>query len=729
MGAKQFHRLPVLLVLAGLFSGIVPLAAATRTEVSLLLYHDSARPGETITAGIRLRAPAGWHTYWKYSGDSGDPTTIAWALPASVSAGELLWPVPEKLIEAGFTTYIYEGEVVLLAPVTIAANATAGPAALRAKVGWQECEKVCVFGQTEVTASLIIGAESKPSASASLLATWRGKMPELQAEMKIAADWEKPAAENPRALSLAWTVSGTAKSVDFFPLVGGDFTVKGETETLSPGPGTAKIRKLVEKTDGAWPTELTGVFVERGDTMRAQQVRFAIGGAALSPAPGKTPTETTSAPAAATSANAGDGSAKRSLAVILLFAFLGGLILNVMPCVLPVIALKVFSFVNQSKESPGRVRTLGLIYGLGVLVSFVALASVAIGVQQAGGLASWGMLLQNHLFRVVMTVLILLVALNLFGVFEVTLGGNVMGAAGNLAAREGLGGAFFNGVLATVLATPCTAPFLSAALAFAFTQPPIVTLLVFLTVGLGLAAPFVLLCWEPGWLKFMPRPGKWMEHFRTAMGFPMLATAMWLFWFTAPSFGDSGVLWLGLFLVTLAASAWVWGTFVQRSSKRRGLAAAASLLLLAFGYGWILEGNLHWRKRPEIAGVTGSLKEGPDGIDWLRWSPDALARARAQGRPVLVDFTAKNCLNCQVNKRTSLEIAETRSKLKAINAISLLGDFSNADPLIAAELRRYNRPGVPLVLVYPREADKQPIVLPEILTPSLVLDALSQAVK
>jgi len=325
-------------------------------------------------------------------------------------------------------------------------------------------------------------------------------------------------------------------------------------------------------------------------------------------------------------------------------------------------------------------------------------------------------------------VLILLVALNLFGVFEVTFGGGVMGAAGNLAAREGLGGAFFNGVLATVLATPCTAPFLSAALAFAFTQPPVVTLLVFLTVGLGLAAPFVLLCWEPAWLKFMPKPGVWMEHFRTAMGFPMLATAMWLFWFTAPNFGDGGVLWLGLFLVTLAAAAWVWGTFVQRGSKRRGLAVAVSLLLLAFGYGWILEGNLQWRTKPAAA-ASGSLKESPDGIDWLRWSPEALAKARAEGRPVLVDFTAKNCLNCQVNKRTSLEIPETRAKLKAINAVALLGDFSNADPLIAGELRRYNRPGVPLVLVYPRDTTKPPIVLPEILTPGLVLDALAEAAK
>ena len=726
MGANKNRCPQALIVLFALLSAAAPLTAATRTEVSLLLSHESARPGETITAGIRLRTPAGWHTYSKYAGDSGEPTSVAWTLPGGLSAGELLWPLPEKLIEAGFTTYIYEGEVILLAPITIAANAPSGNAAFRAMIAWQECEKVCVMGKTEVSASLLIGTESKPSGNAALLLAWRAKIPVSQPAPKVSADWEKPAAENPRPLAIAWPVDGGAKTIDFFPLVGGDFTVKGETETLATGPDTAKLRKLVEKTDGGWPTELSGILIERGETLRARQVRFAIGAAALSPAPNAVTRAETNV--ATPGPDARTAPTKRSFAVILLFAFLGGLILNVMPCVLPVIALKVFSFVNQSKESPRRVRALGVIYGVGVLVSFGVLALVAISVQQAGGLANWGMLLQNHVFRVLMTTLIVLVALNLFGVFEVTLGGGVMGAAGNLAAREGFGGAFFNGVLATVLATPCTAPFLSAALAFAFTQPPLVTLLVFLTVGLGLAAPFVLLCWEPAWLKFMPKPGAWMEHFRTAMGFPMLATALWLFWFTAPNFGDGGVLWLGLFLVTLAAAMWVWGTFVQRGSKRRGLAIAVSLLLLAFGYGWILEGNLHWRTKPAAA-ATGSLKEGPDGIDWLRWSPEALARSRAEGRAVLVDFTAKNCLNCQINKRTSLEIADTRAKLKAINAVALLGDFSNADPLIASELRRYNRPGVPLVLVYPRDAAKPPIVLPEILTPSLVIEALNEAAK
>ena len=214
MGAIKHHRPLPLLLLVVLFFSAAPLAAATRTEVTILLSHEAARPGETITAGIRLRAPAGWHTYWKYAGDSGEPTSVAWTLPSSLTASELLWPLPEKLIEVGFSTYIYEGEVILLAPITIAAGAPAGSAALRAKVAWQECEKVCVMGQTEVTANLVIGTESRPSANAALLASWRDRVPMPQPTLKVAADWEKPATENPRPLTIAWPAAAGAKILD-----------------------------------------------------------------------------------------------------------------------------------------------------------------------------------------------------------------------------------------------------------------------------------------------------------------------------------------------------------------------------------------------------------------------------------------------------------------------------------------------------------------------------------
>ena len=413
---------------------------------------------------------------------------------------------------------------------------------------------------------------------------------------------------------------------------------------------------------------------------------------------------------------------------MLIYAFIGGLILNIMPCVLPVIALKILGFVSEAKSSPGRVRALGGIYAIGVLMSFLVLAAIVIGVKSAGHQAGWGMQFGSPIFIVCLTTLVTLVALNLFGVFEVTVGGRTLDAAGNLASRHGASGAFFNGVLATILATPCTAPFLGAALGFAFSQSAATIIFIFLTVGLGLSAPYVLLSWNPTWLKFLPKPGAWMEKFKIAMGFPMLATVVWLFNIATASYGKN-VLWLGIFLVVIALAAWIFGEFFQRGQKHKSIAAIIALLLLGGGYVFALEQELDWRTATPDASATGSLKESADGIDWQRWSPEAVAQARAAGKIVLVDFTADWCLTCQVNKKTSIEIASVRQKLKDLNAVAFVGDYTRTPDNITTELNRYNRAGVPLVLVYPKSADAPPMILPEVLTPNIVLNALDQAAK
>lgn len=702
------------MLLATLLLGRPALAASgTQTEVRLLLSQESARPGQTVTAAIALRMPPETHTYWRNPGESGLATAAQWTLPRGVTAGDLQWPVPERFDFGGIITYGYHGEVLLLVPLQLAADLPPGPLEIAARISWLECKELCIPGKTVVRATLTVGDTSKPSAEAALIAAAQGKLPADGSPLAATAQWETPPAGEARPLLLEWKPAGPMAAADFFPYPGDGFDVAATNTSLPAVAGLARLRLHLTQSGPNWPARIAGVLVEQlagGGGPRAYEITPVISG-------------TVSAPAQSSAVQSGS----RSLPGVLVFAFLAGLILNVMPCVLPVIALKVLSFVSQSKESPRRVRSLGLVYGLGVLASFAVLAALAVAVQKAGGLATWGMPLSNQVARVVMTVLITLVALNLFGLFEVTLSGRVMGAAGGLAGREGYPGAFFNGILATVLATPCTAPFLGTALAFAFTQPPVLTLLVFLTIGLGLAAPFVVLCWQPAWLRLLPKPGAWMERFKTAMGFPMLATAVWMFWFTAPEYGDGGVLWLGLFLVVVAAAAWIWGEFVQRGGQRRGLAGAITLALLAFGYATLLEGQLDWRAKPKGLAASGSLQESADGIDWKPWSPEAVTQARADGRPVLVDFTAKNCLTCQLNKRTSLEVPGTREKLKAIHAVALLGDFSDEDPRIAGELRRYDRPGVPLVLVYPRAAGKPPIVLPPLLTKGIVLDALEKA--
>jgi thiol:disulfide interchange protein DsbD len=415
-----------------------------------------------------------------------------------------------------------------------------------------------------------------------------------------------------------------------------------------------------------------------------------------------------------------------SLWQMLLYAFLGGLILNIMPCVLPVIALKILGFVGQAKDDPRRVRKLGLIYALGVMVSFLVLAGLVIGVKAAGHKAGWGMQFGNPQFLVALTALVTLVALNLFGLFEINPGTRVMDAAGTLASKHGPAGAFFNGVLATILATPCTAPFLGAALGFAFAQSAGIIVLMFMVVALGLASPYVILSWQPTWLKFLPKPGAWMERFKVAMGFPMLATAVWLFSLIPLHYGKRA-LWLGLFLVILALAAWIYGEFVQRGRAHRGLGLAAALALLVGGYLYAVEGQLRWRSPVPDSSLAGPLKESPDGIDWQRWSPAAVAQARAQGRPVFVDFTADWCLTCQANKRIAIDIPSVRAKLKEINAVALLGDYTRLPDDITTELNRYGRAGVPLVLVYPKAPSEPPLVLPEALTPGIVLDFLKRA--
>jgi thiol:disulfide interchange protein/DsbC/DsbD-like thiol-disulfide interchange protein len=700
-------------------------APAAHTRVDLLLSAATARPGDTVMAGVRLKMDPLWHTYWRNSGDSGSPTRIEWQLPAGITAGDVQWPVPEKLTVSGLTDYIYEDEVVLLVPLTLASNAPAGPVELDAKVSWLECAEICVPGKQDIAAKLNIGSEASPSTNAPLIGEWQGKIPTPFTNLVAHAWWESPAKDNTRAVILEWSafaggqpatfnVRIVTENADFFPYENVNYEVLGDTTNVSGSPLEVRWRKTVNKFSGDWPKEISGVLAIKDGLWRGgHEARFSIADQAPADKMIRAP------------ANAPGVSAPQSPWLLLLFAFVGGLILNFMPCVLPVIALKILGFVAQASENPRRVRQLGLLYTAGVLASFLALAALVIGVQAAGHKAGWGMQFQSPVFVVLLTALVTLVALNLFGVFEVTLGGGALDAADRLARRQGGAGAFFNGVLATVLATPCTAPFLAPALGFAFAQTAPVIALFFAAAGLGLAAPYLALSCQPRWLKFLPKPGAWMETFKILMGFPMLGTAVWLYDVASAYYGER-TWWLGIFLVLLALTAWFYGEFVQRGRFARGLALGTTLVLLLTGYAVVLEGQLHWRSVAQDLGDV-PLQEGAQGIEWQAWSPQAVAGARAAGRPVLVDFTAKWCTTCRVNKATAIEIPSVRAKLKALNAVALLGDYTHFPDAITDELRRFNQAGVPLVLVYPADASRPPQVLPALLTPGIVLDALNKA--
>jgi thiol:disulfide interchange protein/DsbC/DsbD-like thiol-disulfide interchange protein len=681
----------------------------SHTKATLYLSETAAKPGSTVTAALHLQMDPNWHTYWKNPGESGKATKIAWELPPGITAGEIQWPVPEKFETKVGTdsvfTFVFHKEVALLIPLTIAADAPTGAVTIKGKANWLECEVPCVPGSARIEASLVIGGESKPSAQAEQIKKWQEKIPKPADDLKLTAEWDGAGTAEERAIIFTLNRDSGAWELYNYPLEEADLSVKGER--LPNADGKIRFRKVVKKWGDAWPTEISGIVLIPGDESSARVVSASLGGE--NPAVAATP----SAPLAGSSqpAQPSGVTKPRSLAAILGIAFLGGLILNIMPCVLPVISLKILGFVRQSNEDPRRVRQLGLVYAAGVLTSFLVMAGFVIAIKQAGRAASWGMQFQNPQFLLFITVLVTLVALNLFGVFEITLGGRALDSASGLASREGASGAFFNGVLATILATPCTAPYLAGALGFAFAAAAPVIILVFLTIGLGLAVPYVILCWFPAWLKKLPKPGAWMEKFKIAMGFPMLATAVWLFSLAAAHFGKPGPFYLGLLLVLVGFAAWIFGEFVQRGSKLRGLAGGFAVALAIAGFTIFSRG----------------VRPDSEAIAWQKWTPQAVEAARVKGRPVLVDFTADWCTTCKLNTKTSIEIQSVRNKIKEFGITPLLADNTNDDPTIVAELAKYQRAGVPLVLVFPADPQAPPIVLPELLKPSIVLEALDKA--
>lgn len=716
--------------------------AASHTNPKLILPVEAVRPGDTFLAGIELAMQPGWHTYWRHGGDSGAPTTVDWKLPAGVTAGPIRWPAPERFAEADLVTFVYHGTVTLIVPISVAATVPAGSIDLAANLRWLECKESCIPGRGSIEGRLVIGPESRPSPQSKAVELAAQQLPLPLPPEAASAAWDGPPTLEERPLVIRWHAPPGPGSPEFFPDGAQAFEVRTLTDRLPGSTGEVVLRKKVRKLEGDWPRQLTGVLAlldTGGKPLTAFEASLGLTEAARgeSTAPPGPPQPTPNAPigpsleAAPSAASQPVSVPSLSLGRALLLGLLGGIILNIMPCVLPVIALKILGFVRQSGSRPAEIRRLGLIYGLGVWISFLVLAAVVIGVKQAVGIASWGMQFGNPVFLVSMTTLVLLVALSLFGVYEINVGGSALDAAGDLASKEGPAGAFFNGMLAVALATPCTAPFLAPALGYAFAAAPITIVLVFSAIAAGLASPYILLSWQPAWLRFLPKPGAWMERFKIAMGFPMLATALWLYTLAGGRFGASGPLWLGLFLVGLALAAWVWGEFVQRARRSQGLGRIAAVLIALGFYAYALEKELDWRhpaSRTETPGAPSTSRH-QGGIAWQPWSRAAVDAARSQGHAVFVDFTADWCLTCELNARSSIEIPEVRAKLVAEGIVALKGDYTDLPRNITEELQRFGRAGVPLVIVFPRDPTQAPIVLPELLTPSIVVEALAKATR
>jgi thiol:disulfide interchange protein DsbD len=723
----------------------------------LLSEREAIAPGETFTLGVEIRMQEGWHTYWENGGDAGLPTTIEWSLPDGFRAGGIQWPVPHRYAEEGdVVTFGYGDRTLLLVDVEAPADLEPGTRVeIAGRVDWLQCKDICIPGGADVSLRLPVESEPRPAPEPVLAAfeAARAEHPRpISALERVAVrsfqsvDEIEPGTEAEIAVVFSGLRGFDPDASVFFPrpsdvlwMRDGEFRSDGENiaviiplevdSTVEPG-ATPMLPAVVEiaRKDGGEPWlisfEIPVDITEAGDVPTPTNAPVFTAGA------GSFVVDPDGQPAADRTAGTGGLALLRILAL----AFLGGVILNVMPCVLPVISLKILGFVSQAQEDPRKIFRLGLVFAGGVVVSFLVLAGAVIALQAAGEHIGWGFQFQNPVFVAGLAAVVFVFSLSLLGVFEV--GGIAVmagiGAAG--AERKEYADAFFHGVLTTVLATPCTAPMLGTAIAFAFAQPAYIILLVFLTVALGLAMPYVLLSANPGWLRYVPKPGLWMDRFKQIMGFLLLATLVWLLYVFGAQTGAEGLTWLIAFLLVLGFFAWMHGAFLDLSSSwlRVGIVWGLTLVGTVGAYRSFLHEHLFPPHGSTLAGEPGhALRESVEvtdgGIVWEPFSVDYLEESVEDGHTVFIDFTADWCWTCKVNERTVLAAAEVEEAFRKNRVRTLKGDWTRKDPEITEILQRHDRAGVPFYAVYPAGRPDEVIVLPEIINKRLVIESLERA--
>ena len=686
-----------------------------RIEAELVPMSAWAAPGSTAVVAVKQTIQPDWHTYWRNPGDSGGATTLSWALPRGVRAGEIVWPVPERQRIAGLMNYGYSGVVYLPVPVEVPASAQPGTTLpLTVKALFLVCSaEMCVPDELTLRLDLPVregAAPLNPRHGAAITAVLENAPRPAGIEARVTLDngvMTLGAAGGP----LAGREPGPSY---FFPFEGGIIDHPA-TQTGEWGPQGLMLRLQPggETRAGGLTGPVGGVLVT------------ATGAWEIRAEPGALPAGTSGSGTLAAAADAAPGapdpSAGAGLATFaraVLFAVLGGLILNLMPCVFPILAMKAASLAGSAHDAR-HARRDGLAFLAGVLTTFLLLAGALLVLSATGEAVGWGFQLQSPPVTAGLALLMLAVALNLSGVFHV--GGGLQGAgSGPLSRLPGGLGAFFTGALAVVVAAPCTAPFMAFALGAALVMPWPMALLVFLGLGLGLALPFLLVSLSPGLLARLPRPGPWMERLKNFLAFPMYGTALWLAWVFSRQTGPEA---LGLLFVAgllLALGVWLIGVGqTERGFGRRGvfhLTAGVAALLLA-GAALIVAARV---PAPAIGPAAPAHGAGPASTPW---STAAVEAARAQGRPVLVNFTADWCVTCKINERTSLSSAGVRAAIERSNAVYLVGDWTRRDDAITAELQRHGRSGVPLYLLY-SPGSAEPQVLPQLLTEGVVVEAL-----
>ena len=710
------NRMNILFAMAALFglAAAQPAAAnivrTDNVEAELVADSVAIAPGQSFYIALRQDIREDWHTYWKNPGDSGEATSIELALPEGWTQSEIVWPAPERLPVGPLVNYGYSGEILLPVEITPPADFDADSISLTGNATWLVCSDICIPEDGEFTLDLLVTQTPRAHPE------WAGKIADAVADAPRLSDTPATLAREGEAIRLhvadaALGDADTVRDVYFFS------EEAGTVEPAAPQPvafhGADGV--VLDLTPGFALREelqpLTGVlsYQLRSDSgWSAQAVRIAA-------APGALPA--LAAPLATRSGtDIGSGGSGSGAGIGLLaaigFAFVGGLILNLMPCVFPILSLKALTFAERAHNEPAEVRRDGLMFLAGVLVSFALLASVLIALRAAGAAIGWGFQLQSPTVVAGLALLFFAVSLNLIGAFE--FGGRLQNVGQSLASRKGPAGAFFVGVLAVIVATPCTAPFMGAALGYALVQPAWVGLAVFMALGLGLAAPFVALAFTPALLRRLPRPGPWMVRARQLLAFPMAATAIWLVWVLSLLAGPDAVAAVLLAMLGFAFAVWAFGAFRRSAGVVLG---AVGLLTAAAGIAMAAVSE---------AQTSGEVMIGAGSLDAEPWSTQRVNALLAEGRPVFVDFTAAWCVTCQVNERTTLASQRVLDAFAEHNAVYMVADWTARDSVIEAELAKYGRSGVPLYLVF-SPAGGDPVILPQILTEGRVSSALEDA--
>ena len=763
-------------VLSALLLAALPAPASAKSvrtdyvESELVARTSALEPGSTVLLGLRLKMDPHWHTYWQNPGDSGMPTTIQWKLPAGFKAGPVQWPQPQRLPVPPLMNYGYEGEIVLPVEITVPKDGLLSllgrPARLAARADWLVCKDVCLPGgaDLELTLPVVQGNPAPDARWAALFDKALASMPVRALTGAVAATVDGMIELTLPGARLLPSAPSAPKGVYVFPTIEG-LVEHAAPQTVRETADGLVVRLAVIHQLVASEPRMAGIVTgidTRPVSFDAPMSGKLVPGKGL---PAGLPAELPAASAAAsTGVPFNTAAASISFGLALLFAFIGGAILNLMPCVFPVLSLKILGFArggdsgNAGSASGGTgsaagtggtggtggtsgtsgtshraMRTHGIAFAIGVIGSFVALAAVLLGLRAAGEAVGWGFQLQSPLVVTLLALLFFVIGLNLSGVFE--FGSVLPGGVAGATLKHPTADALLSGVLAALVASPCTAPFMGAALGFALTQSTAAALTVFAVMGAGMALPYVLLSWFPAWLKRLPRPGPWLVTFKQAMAFPMYATVVWLAWVLLVQVGVDGLVGFGSALVVVAFGAWLLGKSQQVIVRLSAVGAILTALVLANpptptvladGVGGnVVSAASGGSGASGASGASGTATAGASASgaqNWSAYSKTGIAEHNASGRAVFVDFTAAWCVTCQVNKKVVLETASMQNAFRAKKLVLMRADWTRRDPAITAALAEFGRNGVPVYALY--APGKAPVLLPELLTERIVLDAL-----